>query len=141
MSLNRARDLFNCLKEGAWRNVDRYLLRICGVPASELPVFEWYFLIGVAEIITRKDVWEVAINLQSTYEISTVLRKPHTTPVYNHGRFEPTNGINYKGTPYQFPFTPRENLQQIYRREYFNAVLHLMAHARRQNLLELMQNI
>ena len=50
----------------------------------------------VAEIMARKVVWEVysthdAINLQSTYEMATAWKKPHTTPVYNHSRFELIN--------------------------------------------------
>ena len=89
---------------------------ICGFAAEDIPTFNWYFLMHLTEIIARQDVWEVysihdAINIQSTYGPMTILKKPHTTPVYNHGRFIPTNGINYQGCLYEFLVIPTERLQ------------------------------
>ena len=79
----------------------------------------------VAEIMIRKAVWEVysihdAINLQSTYEMVTVLQN-YATPVYNHNRFEPTIGDHYNGIPYQYDFAPYDNLLKRFWRESFNA--------------------
>ena len=67
----------------------------------------------LAEVLTRDDCWEVymeldAANLQSTFEMCTILRRPHTEPIYDHHKFLPTNGVNCKGSPYKFPFTPKE---------------------------------
>ena len=62
------------------------------------------FLMHMAEVITRLDFWEVyiehdAMNFQSSFEMRTILNWPHAEPIYDHGRFITTNGINYNGSP------------------------------------------
>ena len=68
------------------------------------------------EVLTRNDFWEVytemdAANLQSTFEMCTIRRMPHIESTYDCGRFVPTNGVNFIGSPGDFPFTPKEGWQ------------------------------
>ena len=70
----------------------------------EIREFKWHFLYHLAEILTRKDFWEVyteleAKNLQSTYELCIALRREFTTPMYDCGHFNTTNGVNFDGSP------------------------------------------
>ena len=96
-----------------------------------------------AVVLTRNDFWEFhaemdAANLQSTFEMCTILRMPHIVHPYDCGRFVPTNGVNFIGSPRDFQFTPKESWQARYLRLSRNRVLHCIDHARKQNLLELM---
>ena len=80
---------------------------------------KWHFLYHVAEILTRKDFWEVhteleAKQLQSTYEVCKIFHRDDTDPVYDCGRYIPANGINFDGSPSDFPFTPFETRDQEY---------------------------
>ena len=68
-----------------------------------------------------------------------ILKMPHTVQIYDHSRCIPANGVNYQGSLYDFPFAPKEKLQTTYWRESFNEDLYSMAHARRQNLIALVQ--
>ena len=79
-----------------------------------------------------------ATNLQPTFEMCIILRRPHSEPVYDHRKFLPTNGVNFNGSPHQFPFTPKETWQARCSRESFDTDFYCMDHARKQNLLELM---
>ena len=81
-----------------------------------------------AEVLTRDDSWEVyteidAANLQSTFGMCTILRKLHTEPTYDCGRFVPTTGVNFTGSPGEFPFTPKETRQARYWRLSQNRIL------------------
>ena len=74
---------------------------------DEIREMKLHFLYHVAEILMRKDFWEVhteleAPNLQSTYEVCKTLRRDDTDPVYNCGRYVPANGINFDGSPSDF---------------------------------------
>ena len=78
---------------------------------------KWNFLYHVIEILTRKDFWEVhaeveAQNLQSTYEVCKTLRREFIEPLYDCGRYTPANGVNFDGSPSDFPFTPYETSEQ-----------------------------
>ena len=55
-----------------------------------------------------------AANLQSTFEMRTIFRMEHIEPTYDCGRFVPTNGVNFTGSPVEFPFTPKEIWQARY---------------------------
>ena len=83
-----------CVDNLSWRaapRFDRYLMNICNMDDREIREFKLHFLYHVAEILTRKDFWEVhtefANNLQSTYELCVALRREFTTPMYDCGRF------------------------------------------------------
>ena len=59
----------------------------------------------MAEVITRHGFWGMysehdAINFQSPFEMMTIFKRLHTGPIYVQWLFIPTNGINYKGFPY-----------------------------------------
>ena len=113
ISLQRAQYLFNGLSRRTPYWLDRYVKNICGMRDDEILEMKWHFLYHVAEILTRKDFWEVyteleAQHLQSTYEVCKTLHRDDTDPVYNCGRYIPANGINFDGSPSDFPFTPFE---------------------------------
>ena len=97
ISLHRATHLFNDLADKNYHKVERYLYHICGMRDTAIAEFKWYWLMHIAEVITRDDFWELymdmnASNLQSTFEMCTILRLPHTEPLYDCRRFVPTNG-------------------------------------------------
>ena len=94
-------------------------------------------------MLTRKDFWEVyteldTSHLHSAYELCHILRRDHTTPMFDCSRNIPTNGVNYAGSPEEFPFTPHESLEQTYWRLSQDRDLHCIDHARKANSFQLM---
>ena len=96
VSLHRAEYMFNSLSNKLAYRIDRYLQHICGFREPALREFKWHFLYHLAEIITRKDFWEVHTeletnNLQSTYELCSILRRDHITPTFDCSLYIHTN--------------------------------------------------
>ena len=99
---------------------------------------KWNFLYHVMEILTRKKFWEVyteveANNWQSTYEVCKALRREFTEHLYDCGRYTPANGVNFDGSPSDFPFTPYETAEQTFWRlsqekDFFNIDFTRRAH-------------
>ena len=99
----------------------------------------------LAEILTRKDFWEVhseleleTSNLQSTYELCNILPRDYITSMFDRSRYILTNDVNYNGLPQEFQFTPYESWEQTYWRLPQDRDLHCINHARKANLFQLM---